>query len=212
MINILLADDQKLFVNSLKTVLESTSKNFNIVGICYNGREVLHFCRKMLPDLILMDVRMPEMDGVEATEAILKIHSELKIIMLTTFNEDHYVRKALELGARGYLLKDILPEELNHAINTIMNGAVSISPAVMRYSLLNKHNQKHLDWLADLTPKEYKILRLICKGYSNQDIADEVYLAKQTVKNYVSSIYEKLNVRDRMQLMRQCINLRIFED
>ncbi len=193
-------------------VLETSGENIRITGICYNGKEAIEFCRKQLPDLVLMDVKMPVMDGVEAVRGLLQEHPALKIIMLTTFNEDRYVQKALELGAKGYLLKDMLPEELLNAVESTLGGAISISPAVIKKSLLHQSPQERPDWLDELTRKEWDVLKLISLGYDNQEISEEAHLARQTVKNYVSSIYEKLGARDRMQVMRMCIDLRLFED
>ena len=212
MINILLVDDQKLFVNSLKAVLEKSRDDLNVMQVCYDGASAVSYCRSHEPDIVLMDVLMPGMDGVEATGELLRLRPRLKIIMLTTFNEDRYVQKALELGAKGYLLKDMLPEELISTIETVMGGAMSISPAVVKNTLLRKSPQDSPRWFDELTRKEWDVLKLISRGYSNSEIAEETNLAKQTVKNYVSSIYEKLDVRDRMQVMRLCINLKLFED
>lgn len=212
MIDILLVDDQKLFVNSLRTVLEASGREIRILGICYDGRDAVEFCRETRPDLVLLDVQMPRMDGVEASELLLREHPGLKILMLTTFNEDRYLRKALENGAVGYLLKDMLPEELLDAVETVMKGGISISPAVVKGSLMRKEPHSRPGWLDELTRKEWEILKYISLGYDNREIAEEAHLARQTVKNYVSAIYEKLNARDRMQVMRICIELRLFED
>ncbi len=212
MIKVLLVDDQKLFINSLKVVLESIRPDIRIVKICYDGTTAVEYCRHHEPDIVLMDVMMPGMDGVRATEELLLLHPELKIIMLTTFDEDLYVQKALDLGAKGYLLKDMLPEELSAAIDTVMGGAVSMSPSVVKKLLVKKNPPDSPAWFNELTRKEWEVLRLISQGYDNREIAEEAHLARQTVKNYVSSIYEKLDVRDRMQVMRLCINLELFDD
>jgi len=211
-IKILLVDDQILFINSLKTVLELKDKEIEIIGVCYDGNEAIQFCRKKSPDVILMDVKMPITDGVQAAKSISKSHPHIKIIMLTTFDEDEYVKNALKEGARGYLLKDMLPEELIYAIKTVVNGMMSISPSIINQSLAQRVPANHPWWFKELNSKELKILKLITHGYDNNEIAHEVNLAGQTVKNYVSHIYEKMDVRDRMQAMRICIDLKIFEE
>lgn len=212
MIKILLVDDQKLFINSLKVVLESIRDDFQVVAVCYDGASAVAFCEQHEPDIVLMDVMMPGMDGVNATGELLRIHPGLKIVMLTTFNEDLYVQRAIDLGARGYLLKDVLPEELSATIDNVIGGAMSVSPTVLKKLMRKKSPEDSPPWFNELTRKEWEVLKFISQGYDNSEIAAETNLARQTVKNYVSSIYEKLDVRDRMQVMRLCINLELFEE
>jgi len=210
-ISVLLVDDQVLFINSLKGVLEIKDPDIQIAGVCYNGREAVNFIRSKNVDIVLMDVKMPEMDGVEATRIIEQEKPEIKIIMLTTFDEDEYVNKALKEGAKGYLLKDMLPDELVFAIKNVHSGMMSISPSIITRSMSNNSSSNIPQWFKELNSKELQILELITHGYDNNEIAREVNLAKQTVKNYVSLIYEKMQVRDRMQAMRICIDLKLFE-
>ena len=211
-IKVLLVDDQVLFINSLKTVMEIKDNEIDVIGVCYNGKEAIKFCRKWDPDVILMDVKMPGIDGVQATTSITMSKPKIKIIMLTTFDEDEYVKKALKVGARGYLLKDMLPEDLVYAIKTVANGMMSISPSIINQSLSPKEPEDMPWWYKEMNSKELEILKLITHGYDNNEIADKVNLASQTVKNYVSHIYEKMDVRDRMQAMRICIDLKLFEE
>jgi DNA-binding NarL/FixJ family response regulator len=131
--------------------------------------------------------------------------------MLTTFDEDEYVHNALKEGARGYLLKDMLPKELIFAIRNVHNGMMSISPRIITRSMTQDKSDSIPGWYREMNSKELKILELITHGYDNNEIAREVNLARQTVKNYVSLIYEKMEVRDRMQAMRICIDLKLFE-
>ena len=210
-IKVLLVDDQVLFINSLKTVLEIKDNEIDIIGVCYNGQEAIKFCKKWDPDVILMDVKMPVADGVKATESINNSKPNIKIIMLTTFDEDEYVKKALNVGAKGYLLKDMLPEDLVYAMKTVYNGMMSISPSIINQSLSPKEPKDMPPWFEEMNNKELQILKLITHGYDNNEIADKVNLAPQTVKNYVSHIYEKMDIRDRMQAMRICIDLKLFE-
>ena len=211
-IRIVLVDDQVLFINSLKTVLEMKDTEIDVVGVCYNGEDAIALCDERDPDLVLMDVKMPGMDGVEATRRIVERHPEMKIIMLTTFDEDEYVKNALKVGAKGYLLKDMLPSDLIYAIKNVNRGLMHISPAFLfRENSVDAVAGKPA-WYGELNEKEIEILALITQGYDNNEIATKVNLARQTVKNYVSAIYEILDVRDRMQAMRLCIDLKIFGD
>lgn len=210
-IQLLLVDDQRLFINSLKTVLEIKDNEINVIGVCYNGKEAIDFCKKKLPDIILMDVKMPITDGVKATTLLTESYPNIKIIMLTTFDEDEYVKKAIKVGARGYLLKDMMPEDLVFAIKTVANGMMSISPSIINQSLSPKEPENMPLWFKEMNNKELQILKLITHGYDNNEISDKVNLAPQTVKNYVSHIYEKMDIRDRMQAMRICIDLKLFE-
>ncbi|MBF9014004.1 MULTISPECIES: response regulator transcription factor [unclassified Oceanispirochaeta] len=211
-IKILLVDDQILFINSLKTVLETKGKEIDVIGVCYNGEEAIDFCRHHSPDMILMDVKMPVIDGVKAAKSITESQPLIKIVMLTTFDEDEYVKEALNVGAKGYLLKDMLPEDLIYAVKTVMNGMMPISPSIIKQSMTKGVSRDVMGWFKELNSKELEILKLITHGYDNQEIAEEVNLAGQTVKNYVSNIYEKMDVRDRMQAMRLCIDLKLFEE
>jgi DNA-binding NarL/FixJ family response regulator len=210
-IKILLVDDQVLFINSLKGVLEVKDSEIEVAGVCYNGREAVDFIHENNVDIVLMDVKMPEMDGVEATKIIVQEKPDINIIMLTTFDEDEYVHNALKEGARGYLLKDMLPKELIFAIRNVHNGMMSISPRIITRSMTQDKSDSIPAWYREMNSKELKILELITHGYDNNEIAREVNLARQTVKNYVSLIYEKMEVRDRMQAMRICIDLKLFE-
>lgn len=211
-IRVLLVDDQVLFINSLKTVLEIREKEIQIIGVCYNGQEAIEFCKKRVPDVILMDVKMPEVNGVHAAKEILSTYPAVHIIMLTTFQEDEFFKGALELGAKGYLLKDMLPEDLIFAIKNVAKGMVSISPSIIQHSMRRKRPADEPEWLSQLERMEVQILKLITHGYNNKEISQEVNLAEQTVKNYITIIYEKMDVRDRMQAMRTCIDLKLFEE
>lgn len=207
-IRVVLADDQVLFVESLKNVLKTRAKDIDVVGIAHNGAEAVDLVRETSPDLVLMDVRMPTMDGVAATRAIRKENDRTLIVMLTTFDDDDYVHRALEYGAVGYLLKDIPPSELIASIRALKEGAVLVSPSIaskllhLAYQgpgLRRPSGDRPPQWVEELTTREREILSLIAEGKDNREIANDLSLAEQTVKNAVSIIYAKLGVKSRVQ-------------
>ncbi len=209
-ISVLLVDDQVLFVESLKLVLETRSEDIEVIGIAYDGTGIVELVREKRPDIVLMDIRMPNVDGVECTRLILEAYPETHIMILTTFDNDEYVFRALQLGAVGYLLKDIHPSYLIDAVHSVYKGGVLISPRIAK-KLVAKTAEGAFGGkpseglklkqsiLGELSVRETEVLYYLSKGYSNRQIADSLYIAEQTVKNHVSMIYSKLGIRDRMQ-------------
>ncbi|MGE5606365.1 MAG: response regulator [Bacteroidota bacterium] len=208
-IKVLLVDDQLLFVESLRVVLEQTAADIVVVGVAADGRAAIQKTSALQPDVILMDVRMPELNGVEATRLILDKFPETRVLMLTTFDDDEYVIEALNDGAVGYLLKNVPPGELVTAIRAVHEGSVLIAPKVatkllkkLTSPLENKPASEAGEtppgWLGELSNREKEILSLIAQGYDNKEIAKRLYIGEQTVRNYVSIIYCKLGVRDRV--------------
>ena len=210
-VRIILADDQKLFVESLKTVIEARTEHIEVVGIAYNGTEAIELVRRLRPHIVLMDVRMPIMDGVEATRILCEKYPETQVIMLTTYDDEVYVHDALSKGAVGYLLKETQPSNLIMSILAVKEGSVLISPAIARKlvkqldnpapfsSSANKTNQT--PWFDELTKREKEVLLLLAKGYNNKAISDELFITEQTVRNHVSMIYSKIGVHDRIEVM-----------
>jgi DNA-binding NarL/FixJ family response regulator len=212
-IRVLLADDQKLFAESLRTLIETYAEDIEVVGIASDGVEAVQLCEELSPDLILMDVRMPNMDGVEATQKIFEKTTSVRIMVLSTFDEDEYVKTALHYGASGYLLKDISPTELIASIRAIIEGAIQISPSVAeklvdRIYYKTENHESNLSWYNTLSNREKEIFKLVSKGYGNRQIAEELFIAEQTVRNYVSSMYSKLGVNDRFQIIRLANSLK----
>lgn len=207
-IRVLLVDDQALFVESLKTVIEHSADDIEIVGIARNGAQAVEAMAAAPADLVVMDVRMPVMDGVEATKRIREAHPEARIMMLTTFEDDEYVQEALEHGAAGYILKDIPPAELIASIRVVAGGAFLIAPSVAK-SLIHRAYLKpefsptpEPEWLRQLSRREREILGRLVEGRSNKEIAAELFIAEQTVRNHISVIYDKIGVDDRAQAVR----------
>lgn len=207
MIKVLIADDQELIRQSLQIVL-SIKEGISVIGTAENGNKVMEFLKKEKPDVILMDIRMPEMDGVQCTKVIKERYPEVKIIILTTFDDDEFVFSALKYGASGYLLKGISMDELDKAIHTVYKGGAMINPeiatkVVEQFSEMAQSNYDIMieaQNVEDITEAEWDIIKLVGWGLSNREIADKVMLSEGTVRNYISTILSKLNLRDRTQL------------
>ena len=211
-VRVMMAEDQSLFAESLKTLLEIYTDDIEIVHIAVNGEEAVEAAARLKPDVILMDVKMPIMGGVEAVKKIIDSDASARIVMLSTFNEADYVNRALEFGAVGYLLKDITPTGLAASIRAVTEGVTQISPGIARKLVDRKFESISVEsgkfkWFENLTLREREVFKLVAKGYDNQEIANELHIAYQTVRNYVSSIYSKLNVQDRFQIIKHAQKL-----
>lgn len=201
MIRVLLVDDQSLIRRGLRALLELEA-DLAIVGEAENGQMAIEQVQALQPDVVLMDIRMPIMDGVAATDEIMQQFPETKVLVLTTFDQDDYVTQALQKGAVGYLLKDTPSEELATAIRSVQRGYHQLSPGLLQ-KILTQTIQPTPPELppgfAELTPREKEVLQLIAQGASNREIAQQLYISEGTVKNYVTSILGRLNLRDRTQ-------------
>jgi DNA-binding NarL/FixJ family response regulator len=207
-IRVILADDQVLFVESLKSVIESRSDSIEVVGVAYDGKRAVELVRSLHPDVALLDVRMPVMDGVEATSIIRRDCPATQVVILTTYDDEVYVHEALSKGAVGYLLKETQPSNLIMCIMAVKEGSVMISPAVARKLVKRLGSlpgggpaEVSADWLDDLTKREKEVLLLLSTGLNNKDIAEKLFIEEQTVRNHVSMIYSKIGVHDRIELM-----------
>ena len=207
MIKVLIADDQELIRQSLQIVL-GIKEDISVIGPAGDGNEVIKLVQKEKPDVILMDVRMPEMDGVQCTRMIKERYPHIKIIILTTFDDDEFVFSALKYGASGYLLKGISMDELETAIRTVYQGGAMINPGIASkvVEFFSEMAQSNYDIMIEaenvdeLTDGEWEIIKLIGRGMSNKEIAKAINLSEGTVRNYLSSILNKLHLRDRTQL------------
>ncbi len=203
-IRLLLVDDQRLMREGLHTLLEM-EPGIEVAGEAGNGQEALDAYARLQPDVVLMDVRMPIMDGVEATRRLRQRWPTARVIILTTFDDDEYVFEGLRAGALGYLLKDVSMRELAEAIHTVMAGGVLIEPSVARkvvaefarMAVAAPPDPRNLN--EPLSEREMEILRLLAQGLTNREIAQRLYLAEGTVKNYVTNILGKIGARDRTQ-------------
>lgn len=204
MIKVLLVDDQSLIRQGLKALLE-LEPDIEIVGEAENGEQAINLVAKLQPDVILLDIRMPIMDGVAATREIQKRFVKTKILVLTTFDDDEYVSAAMQNGAMGYLLKDTPSEELAVAIRAVHKGYTQLGPGIVKKLLTQFSHPTPTQSLpvpsslAELTPREKEVLQLIATGASNREIAHQLYISEGTVKNHVTNILNRLNLRDRTQ-------------
>ncbi len=204
-IKVMLVDDEKLVRTGMNMIL-NTYEDIEVISTAANGEEALMECRKNKPDVILMDVRMPKCDGVLGTKLIKKEFENIKILILTTFNDVEYIHEALKYGASGYLLKDSDYDLIYEAIKGCFKGNVVINPEVAS-KILNeninynkKSNLEHIKSNNDLSDKEINIIREVANGLSNKEIAEKLFLSEGTIKNNISSILQKLSLRDRTQL------------
>ena len=209
-IRLVIADDQPLLRTGFRMILEA-ERDMAVVGEASNGEEAVALTRRLIPDVVLMDIRMPVMDGVEATRRItsapaLPSGAGPRVLILTTFDLDEYIVEALRAGASGFLLKDVPPEELAAAIRVISAGEALLAPSVTR-RLLDRFastftvtgTPERLAVFAELTERELEVFTLIGRGLSNQEIADELVLGETTVKTHVSRVFAKLDLLDRVQ-------------
>ena len=202
MIRLLLVDDQSIVREGLASLLQ-VQPDLEIVGEAENGKIAIDLAIASKPDVVLMDLRMPVMDGIAATEIISREIPEIKTLVLTTFDDDELVVKAMKAGAKGYLLKDTPSAELADGIRAVYRGYTQLAPGLFEKAIagskqpnLDRQVQDKIDLL---TEREREVLQLIASGYSNQEIATELYIAERTVKNHVNSILRSLDLRDRTQ-------------
>jgi len=203
-IRVFLCDDHTLFRQGVKKLLE-LEPDIEIVGQAANGQEMLDMLKKAAADVILMDIGMPKMDGVTATQKVKKISPRVKIIILTVYEDEPHIFQAIKAGAMGYLLKDVSIDELIEAIRMVCKGEALIQPVIAakilkEFTLLDKRKIKEGDkFYSDLTEREKEILRLIALGGTNKEIAQKIGITEKTVKNHISSIFQTLHVNNRTQ-------------
>ncbi|MEU9048296.1 MULTISPECIES: response regulator transcription factor [unclassified Kitasatospora] len=205
MTRVLIADDQTLLRGSLRLLLDS-QPDLTAVGEAADGREAVELAARELPDVVLMDIRMPELDGLEATRRIIAAHEGVRVLVLTTFDLDEYVYGALRAGASGFLLKDTPPADLVAAIRVIARGEALLAPGVTRrlieqFARMPELGRRPTTGLTAITDREREVLELVGRGLSNQEIADRLVVSLATVKTHVGRLLAKLAARDRAQLV-----------
>ncbi len=201
-IKVLLADDEQLIRSGLAILLNQYAE-IAVVGQAANGEEAAAFCAENAVDLVLMDIRMPEVNGIEGTKRIKSSHPEIKVLVLTTFQDAEYISQAMRLGASGYLLKDSSSEEIYESIKIVMNDNLVFDGSLgSELVSLGDFSQTNTFEAAayDLSEKEVTLIQCVASGLSNQEIADQLFLSHGTIKNNISAILSKLELRDRTQL------------
>ncbi|MCS6940328.1 MAG: response regulator transcription factor [Roseiflexaceae bacterium] len=221
MIRVLLVDDQTLIRQGIAMLLE-LEPDLEVVGAVGDGRAAIEAVEKLRPDVVLMDVRMPGMDGVTATRELSRRFPEVGVIILTTFDDDEYVFEGLKAGARGYLLKDISSEEMAEAVRTVARGEALIQPSIARkvvaeFSRLAVGTPPASERMLPrspnaLTERELDVLKALARGMSNKEIAAALVITEGTVKTHISNILAKLEVRDRTQAVLKAQQLRLLDE
>lgn len=197
---IVIVDDDHLVVNSLKTIIEAS--NIEVLAVGYDGLDAIELFKKHKPDLVLMDIRMDKLNGIEATKEILNIDSEAKILLITTFQDEEYISSALSLGCKGYILKQNI-KGIIPAINAVYSGNLVFDSKIVSNIKQNPSPNSNKDTNEidiDLSQRELDILLLVADGLNNKEIAANLFLSEGTVRNYISSMLDKLDLRDRTQL------------
>jgi DNA-binding NarL/FixJ family response regulator len=203
MIRVLIADDQALVRGGFRLILEA-QEDIQVVGEADDGREALAKARELEPDVVLMDIRMPELDGLEATRRLVAGGGAARVLILTTFDLDEYVYEAMKTGASGFLLKDVRPEQLAEAVRVVARGEALLAPAITR-RLVEEFVRRPPPGsgapvaLSELTEREIEVLKLVAGGLSNAEIAASLFVTEATVKTHVTHILTKLRLRDRVQ-------------
>ncbi len=208
-ISVIIADDQILFLESLSQILSNRCDDISVKGLAHNGKEVISLVEKHNPQIVLMDIQMPIMNGVDATRLIHKKWPHIKIMVLTTFDDDSYIFDALKVGASGYILKNLPPDEIINCIRALDGGASQLSHQVAEKIIKKPHvisenlRESKPMWFVKMKKVDRNILKLLCDGYSIKEIADRVYLAEQTVKNHLSNIYGVMEVSGRSDAINE---------
>ncbi len=205
MIRVLIADDQALLRGGFRMILES-QKDIEVVGEAADGREALEQARVLEPDVVLMDIRMPELDGLEATRQLIAGDADPRVLILTTFDLDEYVYEAMKAGASGFLLKEVRPEQLADAVRVVAAGETLVSPAITR-RLIEEFVRRRPPGsgtppeVSELTERELEVFKLVARGLSNSEIAAILFLSEATVKTHITHVLAKLGLRDRVQVV-----------
>ena len=203
MIRVLIADDQALVRGGFRLILDA-QQDIEVVGEANDGREALVQARELAPDVVLMDIRMPEVDGLEATRRLLGGDGDCRVLILTTFDLDEYVYEAMKAGASGFLIKDVRPEQLADAVRVVSSGEALLAPVITRRLIEQfvsrpRPSPGAPSQLEELSERELEVLKLIARGCSNDEIAVELFVTRATVKTHVTHILNKLRLRDRVQ-------------
>lgn len=197
---VLIVDDDELVCDGLKLLLD-IEDDFEVTGIANNGMEAFSLCEKLMPDIVLMDIRMPDIDGVIGTKMIKEKFKQIKIVILTTFKDDEYIKEAIKAGAEGYILKNQKADTIIESLRAVSKGSFVFQKEVASSisSMLREGRKVDMSKF-NLSQREMEVMKLVADGLSNKEIGDKLFISDGTVRNYVTTILEKLNLRDRTQL------------
>jgi len=212
-IKVLIVDDHQVVRQGLRTFLEM-QEDITVVGEAQDGRQAMELVRQLAPDVVLMDLVMPHMDGITATQQVRALSPATKVIALTSFSEDDKVFPAIQAGAASYLLKDVTPDDLVEAIRAVHQGEARLHPDIARklmQQVSQMHNAPRDSSLDELTEREQEVLRLVARGRNNREIAQELFISEKTVKSHVSNILGKLHLEQRTQLVIYAIKNKLVE-
>ena len=209
-ITVMIVDDHAIVRQGLRTYLQ-LQPDIEVVGEAPNGKEAIALVAETLPDIVLMDLVMPVMDGVEATRAVRSLSPNTRVIVLTSFSEDEKVFASIKAGAQGYLMKDVHPTDLVQALRSVNKGEAQLDPEIARKVMQEFANPAPTTPKHDLTERELEVLRLIAQGKSNKDISEELVLSEKTVKTHVSNILQKLHLSDRTQAAVYALRQKIVD-
>ena len=209
-ISILIVDDHAIVSQGLRTYLDLQA-DMHVVGEAADGKQAIDKVKDLLPEIVLMDLVMPGMDGVQATREITAISPSTRVIVLTSFSEDEQVFNSIKAGAQGYLMKDVLPQDLARAIRTVYRGEAQLDPEIARKLMHEFTHPQPTKPKHDLTERELEVLRLISQGKSNKEISEDLVLSEKTVKTHVSNILQKLHLSDRTQAAVFALRQRIVD-
>lgn len=210
MIQVAIVDDQPLFTDGLGRIV-GAQQGMEVVGVAHDGESGVRMCEELRPDVILMDINMPVMDGVTATSRIREILPDVKVLILTVNSDDMNVFQGIKAGATGYLLKDCTPDDLSRAIGSVYAGDTIMSPEVARKMLLAFEEVDEEPEAPDLSSRELDVLRAIARGKGNKQVATDLGISGKTVRNHVSNIYKKLHIYDRTQAVLYAIREGLIE-
>src|SRR3954447_4659996 len=209
-ITVLIVDDHAIVRQGLRTYLD-LQPDIQVVGECVDGKHAVEAVRNLLPDVVLMDLVMPNMDGVEAARMVTSISPSTRVIVLPSFSEYEQFFASIKAGPQGYLMKDVLPQELVRAIRTVHRGEAQLDPEIARKLMHEFSNPQPATPKHDLTERELEVLRLISQGKSNKEISEDLVLSEKTVKTHVSNILQKLHLSDRTQAAVFALRQRIVD-
>lgn len=216
MITVVLADDHAVLRSGLRLML-NTQEDMEVVGEAADGEAAIRLCREMKPDIVLLDLNMPGLSGIDAIEEIKRDNPETRILVLTMHDDEGYLKKVLKSGCSGYILKKAADVELISAIRTVYRGGVFVDPSLVKHlvydyiSPVGPDEQHHVKFAGLLSERENEVLKLVALGYTNKQIADELFLSVKTVETHKSKIKEKLNIRSRSDLVRYAIQNGLLE-